>query len=269
MLDKIRKLLTRVALAECTQQMPRTAFAQCRVFLMRELAGILLNDLQWEDLTREWYQDRIWSESIYDSNIQFSWERKTIADFFIAPPGQVLVISSGKGRELRFLAQIGYSTYAVESDECALRIGTASIAGDNLIGSTHATFLDIATGRIQLPMQSFHGIIVGWGALAHMPSVRTLREFLSRLAALYTKTPILLSWPKIQNSKITVRVYRSLRSLLPHNCCRFQQTIHWKLGPAMIIKHRDLQRELTAQGFTILTSSPQVSEYEYVVIQSS
>jgi hypothetical protein len=236
---------------------------------MRELAGIVLSDEQWESLTERWYRERVWTESIYDSSTPFEWEERTIRGFFVPPPGEVLVISSGKGRELRYLAQLEYSSYATEPDEDALRIGATSIGAHKLTGSARATFLDITQGRILLPARSFHGIIVGWGALTHISSVRVLRELLSILAASYPKTPILLSWPKIQNSKVAVRLYRSLRSLLPHSSCQFQQTIHWKLGPVMIIRHNRLQRELTARGLKVLTCSPLISEYEYMVVQSS
>ncbi len=233
----------------------------------KELLGVVLTEQEWEDFTKEYYNAYLWSDKVYDSATLFDWELKAIKATFPAPPANILVLAAGKGREMRALQNLGYHVFGIDFDRDALDCARASCAGEKLLGTSCASFRDLANTQLPLPATHFDGVIIGWGGLSYVPSERIAISLCDQLLSYFPNVPILVSWITYDSRFFLMRLYRRIRSSIPLFSPRFQATFHRHIGPMRLISWNDMFGFIEKRGAKIEYQGSR-DDYAHLIIRS-
>jgi hypothetical protein len=162
----------------------------------------------------------------------FEWEKAAIEHHFPKPPARILIGAAGGGREAFALAEKGYQVTAFEPcfrlvQEMAAKAETCGGQIQVLVGSCQDLWrreerANSESIRIpQLPvaeqLPKFHGIVLGWGSLSHIPARKDREKLLltcSRM--LETEGALLASYLGSFNPKNNSNRPTSIRGRIRH-----------------------------------------------------
>lgn len=156
---------------------------------MEEALPILLDD---EGLRR--FRDRVWLQTgtAAPGRPLFAWEEAWYRRDLPQPPARILVGAAGRGREVKWLVDRGYSVSAFEPVQQFL--SDLKSAGAEVV--TAASCEDLVSGRAPLIVAGapFDALILGWGSLGLIRGNRSQRAFLTMARELVPRGPVLLSY---------------------------------------------------------------------------
>jgi hypothetical protein len=233
---------------------------------LQELAGVLLNDQQWEELTKVWYEVRNWYRVSNQLDSLLLWEDEAINRFAPAP-GKILVFAAGNGREMRALQKIGYFVYGMELQSKCIHNMQSACNSQLLLGTATGSFSDIAHGRVSFPNIDFDGIIIGWGSITHVSSWSVASKFFKALGERYPEKLVLISWNRTTSKSKLIRFYRTIRNRISNQCGYFHQGVHSRLGPVSYLSYNAMTRLLKSVNFEVLSKGKDI-DFPHLIVRS-
>ena len=134
--------------------------------------------------------------SIHNDRI-FDWEKRAIERYFPPPPARILVGAAGGGREIKYLADMGYFVAGFEPSPKLVSHAKNQVLPEQLLGLEIAAYEDFTNGMPNIEaLAPFDAVILGWGSIHHLGLPQARQAVLGKLRALCPAGPVLLSWLK-------------------------------------------------------------------------
>ena len=216
----------------------------------------------WMGLLTESVYDAI-SEMSYGEGKQYTnapyldrgfhfWEELAVRKYF-SPGSRVLVAAAGGGRELIALARSGYVAAGFECSRAMVAAGRLALAERGI-----AAALDWSPPCVAPRMEAhFDALIVGWNGYSYIsPRARRLAFMKSLRERLQPGSPVLVSMamrlPAARVLTWTPRIANLVR-ILTLRAPVFEAGDSFAGRPKMHFTRRQMERELTDAGFSIVT----------------
>ena len=150
---------------------------------------------QWDIFNqRVFTRTRLYRGKSYNSDLH-QWEKEIVMKYFPDLPARVLVTACGGGREMTYLARMGYSVAGFDISKKLLDNTESLISNEKLLGLEHLSYEKFSGIENSLDTHApYDAIICGWGSFSHIGSRFLQEKVLAKLRRLCPQGPIVLSW---------------------------------------------------------------------------
>jgi hypothetical protein len=201
----------------------------------------------------------------------FDFERAAIDTHFPKPPGRLLVLGTGGGRDGKALQDRGYDVDGCEPVEVLAGRARKVLGADARVVACRAEDLDVR-GVLAGP---YAGVVFGWGAWSHLFTADARRAALvAARRRVPLGAPVLLSWPVAPVAGLRNGARGTLdvrRGGVRHSGVVETGVLHgWRLLTGGIVhlvySREDLELEAAATGWRVVDVQGSESGYPHAVL---
>jgi len=221
--------------------------------IWQELIPILLTEKHWLPVTMQAY-GRIPEFLSKEHNSQiFDWESKVFEDYFNKKPGKVLVGACGAGREMKLLADKGYSIAGF--DPCLEYIAGAKeiLTQKQILALEVKDYESFLTDGESIEKHSPYDLgILGWGSIVHIAENKQRLAIMRKFRELVPFGYMLISWisqPQMQEQRKKIhKLFSPLASV------RRKSKNHYDthLGMIHLFNEAEIKNLVRESGFEIV-----------------